>query len=349
MDIGIGLILIGALIAVLAGLFMKGDKERRMNTIKLGAIILVVGIVVYGFTSGYFKLPEKPAAVAPTPEAPTVPEKPEVPEKPTACLGIEDTTVTLYAHNKYTAGTSLSNEWHRVFILGSDGNWVDLGLKKDGDSFTVSPGDVLRVIFAENSTSYYSREVIKTVPCKGTYNLEVGLAPYDSSPTVTIWLEDGSVMSSSNQQAMGADSTYTLPMKYKASAKKAAGSPYHPGKGNILCIQANQTVFQDFIVMINGEEAEAAKVPRALSAAAGKEEWCYYIPVVENTGEATWDLVVETASTEPADADDPSYYIYDVDIDLDADTLETINDVEDEDFNDLGYSGYIASGTIYVS
>jgi len=79
MDIGLALILVGALIAILAGIFMKGEKERRVNTMKLGAVIFVIGLVIFAYTSGYFKLPEKPAAVTPTPEAPSVTEKHEVP------------------------------------------------------------------------------------------------------------------------------------------------------------------------------------------------------------------------------------------------------------------------------
>ncbi|MHA1329748.1 MAG: hypothetical protein ACTSR2_01600 [Candidatus Hodarchaeales archaeon] len=345
MEISLALIsvIIGAALLAI-GLFRgyrTADTKRIMTIISvfllgLGLLAMYGNVPALQSLNQPFAIPGLTAAPAPTTTTTVT--------KPVTISCAESTaTITVKAHNMYSKGTALSDAStlaHRVFIDGSEYGYVS-----DGGSFTGPVGAKARIIIGANSTAEYKKEITFTIPCGGTV-IDEGLAPYDNSPTVTFWLEDGSVMSSSNAQDMTTDSTYTLPFRIRASSKKAAGSPYHPGKGNIFCVQANNTVFDKFEVV----GAEVAKVPRALAAAAGKEEWCYYVQPVDNNEYIDLDLVVDTAGVEPTTVHNATYYLYDVDLDLNADTLETIIDVEDEDFNDLGYTttAYIATGTIYV-
>lgn len=336
----IALIAMGILALLLATVIGKTKGARKTWT-WLGVIILGIGMLGLVNVIPGLQGPLSFGALTAAPLA--VPGEPTTP--PSLCA-VEDTTVTLNMHNKYTISTGLTAEWARVFVNGAD-----LGLKVDGATFTASPYDNLRIIFGENSSTYYSVEKPLTIPCAGTKQYDIGIGAYDSSPTVTLWLEDGSVMSSTNAQVMTTDSTYTLPFRVRSSAKTDAGSLDHPGLGNIWCVHFNQTEIDKVEVFKDGIEMQSAKVPRSLAAATGFEDNCYYTATIGNSAYADYDMLFDTASTQPSSAYNATYYLYDVDIDLDADTLVTINDVEDEDFNDLGYTStdYIATGTIYYS
>lgn len=197
----------------------------------------------------------------------------------------------------------------------------------------------------------YVISVIKevTVPCSGTLEVSAGLAQMDTSPTFTIWTEDGQVSTNaSNNQDMGADTIYNNPIKIKATSKYAIGNPDHKSKGNILCIQSNATTIDS--VAVDG--ADSAPTPKNLTAVAGDTVDCWYIPVITNDpndgndGEWNGELVTDTASTDPTTDDNMGIFLFDTDVDLDADTLEILYGIEDEDKNELG-TGYAAdSATI---
>lgn len=263
---------------------------------------------------------------------------------------IEDTTVTLTSHDKYAAGTDISNGSHRVFVNG-----IDKGYTAEDGTFTASPGDKVQVIFGENSTSHYSKIVSKEVACSGTMELVGDLAAYDNSPSFTIWAEDGSVQSSSaNAEAMGADTAYNNEMKIKVTSKKAYGNPDHPGKGNIICFLRNTTTMDS--VTLDG--AKSAYTPNAANTTGGKQQDCWYFPIIvndpndANDGEFIGTVVTDTAATQPTTHDNITIHIFDSCVDLDADTLEILYDVQDEDKNALcakDYGSAIDGKYIYVS
>ena len=162
---------------------------------------------------------------------------------------VDEVSLSVSSANMFSAGTALTGGgYHRLFV-DSAGKWVDRGLVAEDGTEKISPKQKIRVIFGENSSAEYSQEVIAYAPCiAGTMDLEGQLCVYDTSPTTTIWLEDGSVMSSTNSQVMGASTDYTLPMRIKASNEHCAGSITHPGKGNVLCFQFNVSLFDDFVI-----------------------------------------------------------------------------------------------------
>src|SRR3990167_7603688 len=130
-----------------------------------------------------------PASVAGTPILPTIP------------CPIEDVTVTYTSYDLYSRASDITNGAHRVFVGGTD-----KGYKAEDGTITVAPGDNIKVIFGENSTSHYSAIKEVTAPCSGTLEVSSGLAAFDDTPSFTIWTEDGQVQSATaNNQYMSSD------------------------------------------------------------------------------------------------------------------------------------------------
>jgi len=273
------------------------------------------------------------------------------PDQPTptgATCPVEDTTVTVSSHNKYAAGTTPSGSEHRVFVNG-----VDNGYTADSGTFTASPGDKVVVILNENATDYYSKKLEFEVPCKGTYSADGGVAAIDTSMDIVTWSSSAVVQSSvsTGQEAMDASATYEIPIRVKTTSKYSYGNPDHNGNGNVMCFQYNTTVFNSFVL----DGATSAPTPQAQAASVGHESSCYYFPVIPNDpqaddGQFDGTINIETAGTAPqaANSNTTVVYLYDVAVDLDADTLDWINNVEDEDKNDLGDT-QSQNATIWVS
>lgn len=73
-------------------------------------------------------------------------------------------TVTVGPTDKmFAPATSVSGVYHRLIIDG-----IDDGLKVDGSTKALTPGDKITVIYAENDTTYYASKVDITLPCAAT-------------------------------------------------------------------------------------------------------------------------------------------------------------------------------------
>ena len=246
---------------------------------------------------------------------------------------IEDVTVTLTSANMFSKGSDITNGSHRVFVNG-----IDKGYIAEDGTLTASPDDEIKVIFGENSSSAYSVIEDAVAPCSGTYDMDAALATYDNSPTFTVYDEYNNVNTKdANVQAMSQDEIYENDLRLKITTKQAYGNPDHPGKGNILCFQYNQTF--DSVKL---EGAETSFTPKALTSAANTVSSCFYIPVLANsptdTSDGEWNgvIVTDTGSNDPSAAGyNITIALYDSCIDLHADTLDIIYNVEDEDKNAL--------------
>ena len=127
------------------------------------------------------------------------------------------------------------------------------------------------------------------------------------------------------------------------------GSIKHPGDGNVWCFLADNTRVKSIEVISGSVQDRKVTVPAAPPIKAAPEPDnlpkdgtndtdCYYIPPIADNEDLVGNLLITTdPSNDPTDYL-ISYYLFDVDLDVDADTLEIINDIQDEDKNDLGYS-----------
>jgi len=253
---------------------------------------------------------------------------------------VDTTTVTLGVHDAFDAATSVGGGGsHRVFLNGADKGYVT-----DGSTFSASPGDKYRIIFALNGSTtaagnyYYARQVTGTIPCKGTFLIpeeSTGLCVAGNGTTITVWLQDGSVMTDSNLETLEANSHYEWPFRIKAPSSKCVGNIYDSGTGNVLCINYNNTALKKLDVT----NQNTAGVPQAESnlAAKGNSSVCFYVPTLANSQQQDFTLAVDTGSINPSDTN-MTMNLYDVATGINTKTLATITDVQDNNLNDLGYN-----------
>ena len=267
----------------------------------------------------------------------------------TICDPSAKVTLAVDSWDTFAKNTEITNGSHRIFIDN-----IDKGYLAEGGTITVSPNQGYRVILGENSTSHYSVEKLGTVPCSGTVNVAGGLATYDNSLAFTIFNEDGQTIqqatAETDTQDLSASSVFTLPFKITVTSKQSFGNPDHPGKGNVVCFSYNKSQYDE--IKVDG--AASAPVPNAVSSGSSNETNCWYVPVIQNSadiadgtkvsnlvvdGKYEGSIIVDTSSTYS----DPgvtqgnlTIVAVDTDLDLNADTLATIYDVEDESSNNLG-------------
>lgn len=287
-------------------------------------VVLVIGILAYAFVPAVQTFVDGIFGGVGGGVTPTQPSQPKIP------CPIEDTTVTFNQVNAYAKATAAADGSARVFQNG-----VDAGYVADGSTKSFSPGDKLTVIYAENSsaTGYYSDIEEVTVPCSGTLQLQGELADLDVTPTFTFWTEAGEVMSSSVSENADTDSAYNFPVRIRATSKYSFSNP-GISANPLLCIDYNNTL------LTKAELLDATSVPVPKQLITGNTTVCFEIEPIPNDptnmddGEWNGEIYVETATG--FDKGNTSVCVIDADVDLDADTLEIILAVEDEDNNDLG-------------
>jgi len=256
----------------------------------------------------------------------------------------EDTTVTLSSWDLYAMGTE-PGVGHLVLKRDGERN-VDYA--EDG-TFTATPGDQYMILLGNVTTggSYAPFLASGIVPDKGTFTIAHGLPAYDTSIAFTYWNENAQV---NTAQAMDADSSYTIPIRFQASDNQIYGNPQCK-KDNLLCIEGNSTVFSDF--ELSGETTDGA--PTVFNPLKTNNiVKCYHWDKIADNGKYEGNVVVKTASTAPSATNDINITIFDAAIDYDADTLELIAGTtgsivkgqyntltpicsyEDEDNNDIG-------------
>lgn len=294
---------------------------------------------------------------------------PTAPGAPATAPGVLKTTVsdvTVYfdSYDKYNKNSEITNGNHRVFLCskGDDctaypKNYVDKGFLAEGGSVKAAPGDTVVAIFGLNSTSHYPVRVEKMLSeTEGVYNMKAGLAAFDTSPTFTVFRDSDDVMSATNAQAIAANDKLNLKVKLEVTSQQAFGNVDHSGAGNILCFQYNSTCFNKF--ELDGRSSALVPKIRADVVPTGLTVRCYTWPTIGNAIETADDQVwrgtaVVTAGTvNPAASDqcgNVSAFVYDTTVDLNADNLNWIEGVEDEDGNDIGMTGLHANATLYFS
>ena len=267
----------------------------------------------------------------------------------TICDPSAKVTLAVDSWDKFAASSEITNGSHRIFIDG-----IDKGYLAEGGTITVSPKQKYRVVLGENSTSHYSKEILGEVPCTGTVNVAGGLAIYDTSLVFTIFNEDGQTIQQASGETdtvdLSANSVFTLPFKITVTSKQSFGNPDHPGKGDIVCFDYNKTQYDS--IKVDG--STTAPTPNEVSTGASNESACWYIPVIQNSpdvldgtkvsdlitdGKYEGNMIIDTS----ASYSDPgitqgnlTITVVDTDLDLHADTLETLFGPEDETNNNLG-------------
>lgn len=253
-----------------------------------------------------------------------------------------DGQVSFTGQRKFLIGTTLPAEAARMIRQGSI---MDLGLTSmDSGTQGTTPKAEYKIYYGENATtgataSYYTAVETYTAPCQDATDDKVGvLCAVDTSPTVTVFDENGQVQSgTTNAQVMGVSDVIDIEIKVKAAADTCYGNP-DSAKKNAICFAYNSTVFDS--VRAN---TPVSVVPYSVSSDTNKPtgyaQSCYELNLLEDTGSQILTVTLDATSTQPTGINHAiNVTLEDTAFDLDQDTLNEIWGFEDETNTNLGAS-----------
>jgi len=165
------------------------------------------------------------------------------------CVGIEDTTVTLSAVDKYTSIATGGTHRYRV------NNAPALTVSNAG-SFTASPGDKIQVLWenASLSSTYYGAVDEFVVPCSGTVTYAEQLVK-NGTITIEVFNEEGNLIDGTPEnETLTTGDVVTLTAKIKGTYQR--GIAY----GGVIVAEWNNTIIDDVIVDLGGSKVSTPQV-----------------------------------------------------------------------------------------
>ena len=255
-------------------------------------------------------------------KAPTSTPAPSTPGTVGAC-NVESVAFTPKLTRLGKAGTTLG-AGHNYYIVTDN-----LGSSAANAATTVPTNYNMKVIYGENSTTYYSVVKDVSVGCANPTFDSVQLALADTSlNSLYAQNSDGTVNSASNPQEMDANDVFETTITFKAGTDTYFGNPDSSCK-NVAIVEYDKTFFKSV------SSDSMAAVPGAFTYTNSSYDGAqaFFIPKSANGADATFNLKIESTSTAPTGANSPILHLWDCDIDKNEDTLEIIHGVEDEDLN----------------
>jgi len=294
-------------------------------------VLLVVGLVAafaVGSQQGWWD--GEPAELAAAPLAAVAPSE----------CSKEDVLLKPSAVRLGRAGTSAdAPDEHYVFLNGIQKGHVDATT-----GLTVSTFQDIRVLYNENSTTYYSVVFSGNTGCTDPYEVQAKAPLADTSVTSFVHNPDGTVNSDSNDLALGADDVQEVDFTYKASRDEYWGNPALSNENVITCEYDKTYVQKVDIAGLRSAPTPGAFTFTSNQSGSGNDmdgEDSFYIPNVGNGGEQKFSLEVDTTSSAPGeDEANVLCHAYDANYDIDQDTGAIISGVEDEDDNSLALASF---------
>jgi hypothetical protein len=285
----------------------RGKKKMAKNNNMW--LFVVVGILAYIVIFTPF---EKDAAEPQTPVT-----QPTTAGSGEAC-GIASTSFTPSMTDQEKAGTSVTDNFYiTTSKLGSQSGTA-----------TVPTNFNFDVLYAENSTTYYTKVGSFATGCGGVEVPDITLAKSDTSPNVYVINSDGEKNAAAEEEALGADDEEDLTLTIKASTDAFFGNPDADCR-NVVVAEYDKT----YVLKMSGQEP--APVPGFFANTQtyydGDDAW--YIEKVGDGDTVTSNFNIETTSTEPTTGMNVTLHIYDCDIDKNEDDLSIIAGIQDEDQN----------------
>jgi len=157
--------------------------------------------------------------------------------------GVEDTTVTLAATNKYT-GAAVGGQ-HAYKINGGATLRVS-----DAGTFTASPGDKIQIMFGnatnDHENGYFSELVSEEIDCKGAQTF-TGLLLQNGTITLQVYNEESNLIDTATEnETIAAGDTPTLRFVLKGTYQR--GVPH----GGVLVLEANKSSYDKLILDLPG-------------------------------------------------------------------------------------------------
>ena len=279
-------------------------------------IILAVIVVV-----AYFLFAGNP--FAPSTTQPTGDVTPVV-----GTCGVDEVTFRPIMTRMGKAGTSLNTPSNNYFIITDM-----IGSVPADQTIDVATNKDLAVVFAENSTEYYSvyKDDINT-GCESPFTYPVQLPLADASLN-SFYIEnsDGSVNSASSPEDMAADDVFETTVTIKAGTNEYFGNPTSNCQ-NVAVVQYDKTYFKS----ATGDNPVAVPGSFTFYNSTYDGANAFYIPKTANGEKATFNIRIATTGTEPTSGTAPlKITLYDCNIDINEDDLSIIEGVEDEDLNSI--------------
>jgi len=251
----------------------------------------------------------------------------------------------------------VSYQYARVFV-----NAVDQGLKADGASVELSPGDNVDVYYAENASSgvafHYTAKQSFVVPCRsdfpsGDSTLDndaykvYNSTQEDSGNLSTIGAtgdgkikcfsqDDGLLINGSQQEDITTGDDVTLRCQLEGIYREAF-SPYFPAA---VCIEYNDTKY-DVVEILDSNKNVMSKVSKPsmlTTSAAGLTYVCHEFPSILSNDQITFYVHEEVSEASSLDFEGGNLTMYWVDQDWYRDTTSGLMEhgYEDNDNNDVG-------------
>lgn len=319
--------------------------------------VLIVGAVLFFLVAGgYVNLPGF-SVTPPTTTSGTI-------QTVTTASGakvcrLEDVTFTPSAVRMAQAGTALP-DGHRLFIKGDSG-WVDKGIIANLGSTTVSTGQSYRLLSAENSSTYYTVPVgyetyggVKDVDCQDPYALQtlVPIMTNNGNVGAPTTVFKNSAGTAATAQAIGTGGRETVSLKLTAPADSCMSNPYSKKNLAIAC-RYNRTEYLEpkfhdatrvgnpsFVTVRYTDDSivtwDLGTVVCDTSHLTNPENNADIAALKALPREKEWLVDIEARSSSVNPTNSMNCSIIDADFDLNANTLELIDDYEDESGNNLG-------------
>jgi len=320
---------------------------NKLGQKKVSPVVwIVLAVLVYGLNIGGIQAPINNFLGSLTGAAPPV-----APGAPDGLCIYDGTTMTVGPmKQKYTPGTSMTDEAARLYVNG-----VDKGLKMEASEQSVTVGDEVELYYAENSTNYYAAKHAFTVPCAATFSSgdekvdpELRHQVYEMNDganfTVTVTNEDGTINSGAANEALGAGDVDTLEVDIKGTFEDAL-SPY--GKALVIC-NLNSTAYDDLTITGEGATRFSGSVPSQVLSTRSSTDMMrgYEVPALDGSTKKKLELqfVIDADDTiEPTnggeEAGNISCHIFDQDWYQNSDTGKMEYDYWDNDDANVGITG----------
>jgi|TARA_R100000501_G_scaffold18485_1_gene39363 hypothetical protein len=264
------------------------NKKAAMDTTQL----LIIGVLVVGLWGmGAFDrfLGTQAAVGADGTTTTTIAGLP-------ACIGIDKTTVTLSATDKFD-GTISVNGNHQYKINGGRATTV-----ADGGTFDASPADEIKILWAQGNNSgssvYLNSFEEVTVPCAGTKTYSDGLLR-NGTITSRVFNEEGNLVgdatigfdttASTENETLATGDVVTLPYELQGTFERGQYA-----NGGCVVADYNQSAYDDVIVDFDSGNDRVTTPDFFTVRATGFKAKTYSIPPIESNAKLTGSITIDS-------------------------------------------------------
>jgi len=317
-------------------------KKMKKKSRQLMAGIGILGLVVAGYAvavPGAIPQLDQTFTIAGLTAAPTAPA-PGAPLVDGVCVGIEDTTVTVSGQDKFTA--SASGGTHRYRINNNPALTIS-----DAGTFTASPGDVVSILFGnETSNSYFGVVKTETIPCAGTHTISTETIQ-NGTLSISIFNEEGNIVdgNSENETITNGD---TVNLKIEIRGTNNRGFPY----GGVFVIEMNGTEYdeEDTDLSFVGLSVTKTTVPAVHTPTyTSHRSIAFEVGAFEEADLRAGTLTLVADSTnDPTDGADPTITFRANDYFINEDTGGSYDGPAIQDEDNVITFGHETSATIHV-